>query len=156
MVRSGATEAGNGAWWVFVTILVLVAAIPMVKAVRRRFRLRRLQTGDIVAGWHELTDRLRDLGAPVAPNLTPVEVAKQIDQGIAPLAARVTASVYGRRQIDDGRSALRAAENALRNRYSRARWWLSWFRPETLFSGLSIRRLRLTRRIRPTRPAAES
>lgn len=154
----GATEPGNGSWWVLGTVLVLVAAIPTVKAGRRRFRLRRLQTGDVVAGWHELTDRLRDLGAPVSPTLTPVEVARQIDQGIAPLAARVTASVYGRRQIDDGRSALRAAENALRSRYSSARWWLSWFRPETLFSGLglSIRRLRPTRRIRPTRPVAES
>lgn len=154
----GATPTSRGPWVILAGVLLLLAAVPAVKVVRRGWRLRRLQRGDLVAGWNELTDRLRDLGAGPWPSLTPSEVAALVDDGVLPLAERVTAAVYGHRRFQDGRSALRVAESSLRRRYSTGRWWLSWFRPETLLSGLkpAVRHWPRVRRLRRTQPSAES
>ena len=75
----------------------LVAAIPLLKRVRRRRRLARLRNGDITAAWEEIVDRLTDLGVDVLPSLTPVELARSTDQAMLPLAYRYSATVYGGR-----------------------------------------------------------
>ena len=145
-------------WTAIAVVLMLIAIVPALKAVRRGWRLRRLAAGDVLAGWSELSDRLRDLGLSMSPSLTPTEVAAAVDQGIGPLAKRVTAAVYGNREFTDGRSALRLAESSLRARFSKARRLLSWFRPETLLSGSMhfIHRQPRVPRSRRIRPVAEN
>ena len=154
----GASPTSQGPWMLLAGTVLLLALVPAVKIARRALRVRRLQQGDLVAGWSELTDRLRDLGSGPWPSLTPNEVAAKVDPGILPLAERVTAAVYGHRHFPDGRSALRAAESSLRRRYPPGRWWLSWFRPETLLSGLTplARRWTQVRQLRRSQPSAES
>jgi transglutaminase-like putative cysteine protease len=153
--RLGTETTSSEPWVVLLVIAGALALVPLIKFLRRTWRLRRLDRGDLVAGWYELTDRLRDLGVDPAPALTPTELAAAVDRGMLPLAGRVTAAVFGRRQITDGRSAFQMAERSLRSRYSVGRWWMSWFRPATLLSGL-IRYLQPIRRLRRSRPVAES
>lgn len=82
---------------VFVIALFLLGlgAIPTVKWVRRRNRMRRLENGDISAGWEEIVVRLTDFGAEPSRSATPTEVAARVDAVMQPLAAVYTRSVYG-------------------------------------------------------------
>ena len=128
-------EAALGTWATALLVLVgMVALIPVLKGIRRASRLRRLDTGDLEAGWSELTDRLADLGYRLGWSMTPHEVANKVDRAILPLASRLAADVYGGRTITDGREVYRQAEVALRLRYHGWRWWLSWFQPHSLWS----------------------
>ncbi len=86
---------------VVAALLVLFAAVPALKAWRRRRRLRRLREGDIGAAWAEITDRLTDLGEAPHPSQTPLEYAAGIDDALHPLAEVYSAAVYG----GDGASA---------------------------------------------------
>lgn len=118
------------------TLLIAAGAvilIPGFKALRRGRRLARMREGEIEAGWVELIDRLHDLGQPLGWWLTPIEVARVVDPGILPFASRFSARIYGGHQVDDGLTAYRQAEAALRQRYSGARWWKSWFQPRSLW-----------------------
>ena len=112
----------------------VVALIPIIKAVRRATRLKKLESGDLTAGWSELTDRLADLGHRIGWSMTPNEVANRVDRAILPLASRLGADVYGGRTVTDGREVFRQAEAALRLRYRGWRWWLSWIQPHSLWS----------------------
>ncbi|MBW3667529.1 MAG: DUF3488 and transglutaminase-like domain-containing protein, partial [Actinobacteria bacterium] len=74
-------------WWLLIPpLLVLIASvIPAAKAVRRRRRLGRLRNGDVTAAWEEIIDRLTDLGEPVPPAQTPLEVARATDTAFVAL-----------------------------------------------------------------------
>ncbi|HUP17343.1 MAG TPA: DUF3488 and transglutaminase-like domain-containing protein [Acidimicrobiia bacterium] len=115
-------------------MLALTATVPAYKGLRRAARMRKLESGDVVAGWSELTDRLTDLGHRIGWSQTPNEVANRVDRAILPLASRLAADVYGGRTITDGREVYRQAEAALRLRYHGWRWWLSWIQPRSLWS----------------------
>ena len=115
-------------------VLALTATVPTYKGMRRAARMRKLESGDVVAGWSELTDRLTDLGHRIGWSQTANEVANRVDRAILPLASRLAADVYGGRTITDGREVYRQAEAALRLRYPGWRWWLSWIQPRSLWS----------------------
>jgi transglutaminase-like putative cysteine protease len=124
-----------GLWAMVLLVLVGVTAlVAAVKGLRRAARFKKLESGDLLAGWSELMDRLTDLGLRVGWSQTPNEVANKVDRAILPLASRLAADVYGGRTITDGREAYRQAEAALRLRYPGWRWWLSWIRPQSLWS----------------------
>lgn len=128
----GATLA---AWARALALLVgVVALVPAIKGIRRTARMQRLGSGDLMAGWSELTDRLTDLGHRIGWSQTPNEVAHRVDRAILPLASRLAADVYGGRTITDGREVYRQAEAALRLRYRGWRWWLSWIQPRSLWA----------------------
>jgi transglutaminase-like putative cysteine protease len=102
----GAIEPGSGAnagiqftwvWLVLPVLAVLLALIPMLKAFRRRRRIKRLHQGDITAAWDEIVDRLADLGSPVPSHQTPLEFARATDPSLVPLASSYSATVYGNR-----------------------------------------------------------
>lgn len=118
----------------FVVLIVVMALVPALKGIRRAMRLKRLGSGDVVAGWSELTDRLTDLGHRIGWSQTPHEVAVRVDRAILPLASRLAADLYGGRTVTDGREVYRQAEAALRLRYRGWRWWLSWLQPRSLWS----------------------
>ncbi len=115
-------------------LIAVVAIVPALKGIRRSRRLKKLGSGDVVAGWSELTDRLTDLGHRIGWSQTPNEVAHRVDRAILPFASRLAADVYGGRTITDGREVYRQAEAALRLRYNGWRWWLSWIQPRSLWS----------------------
>lgn len=116
------------------TMVAVVAMVPALKGIRKAARMRKLESGDVGAGWSELTDRLTDLGHRIGWSQTPNEVAHRVDRAILPLASRLAADVYGGRTITDGRDVYQQAEAALRLRYRGWRWWLSWIQPRSLWS----------------------
>jgi transglutaminase-like putative cysteine protease len=126
----------NLATWAMglLVVIALAATVPAYKGLRKAARMRKLESGDVVAGWSELTDRLTDLGHRIGWSQTPNEVANRVDRAIVPLASRLAADVYGGRTITDGREVYRQAEAALRLRYHGWRWWLSWMQPRSLWS----------------------
>jgi hypothetical protein len=131
------TTAGpNPASWALglLAMSAVAATVPAYKGLRKAARMRKLESGDVVAGWSELTDRLTDLGHRIGWSQTPNEVANRVDRAILPLASRLAADVYGGRTITDGREVYRQAEAALRLRYHGWRWWLSWMQPRSLWS----------------------
>jgi transglutaminase-like putative cysteine protease len=131
-VAPGATLAK---WAMVVLVLfAVVSTVPAFKGIRRAARMKKLGTGDVGAGWSELTDRLTDLGHRIGWSQTPNEIAHRVDRAILPLASRLGADVYGGRTITDGREVYRQAEAALRLRYRGWRWWLSWIQPRSLWS----------------------
>lgn len=66
--------------------------------------------GDIRAGWGDIFDRLVDLRHAVAGHLTPVELARNTDLSLLPLAMAYGADTYGPpRDAPDG-STRRNAE----------------------------------------------
>jgi transglutaminase-like putative cysteine protease len=85
-------------WLVLPVLAVLMALVPMLKAFRRRRRIKRLHEGDITAAWDEIVDRLADLGTPVPSHQTPLEFAHATDRSLVPLASSYSATVYGNRQ----------------------------------------------------------
>ena len=83
-------------------LIGLFGLLPGVKWIRRRRRLRRLESGDISAAWSEIVDRLTDLGAGPTRSATPVEFAKKTDGLMRPLAEVYGASIYGTGDEDPG------------------------------------------------------
>lgn len=123
------------AWvWILVAAVAAVAAVPAYKLVRRRRRLRRLADGDVTAAWEEIVDRLRDLGAEVRPDRTPLEMADAHEPALRPLAEAYSAAAYGPpgSTIADPRPVFDRAEAALADRYERSRRLYGWFRPTSL------------------------
>jgi len=97
---SGANSGFRFTWiWLVLPVLaLLLALVPMLKALRRRRRIKRLHEGDITAAWDEIVDRLADLGTPVPSHQTPLEFAIATDRSLVPLASSYSATVYGDRQ----------------------------------------------------------
>ena len=85
-------------WLVLPVLAILIALVPLLKAVRRRRRIKLLHQGDITAAWDEIVDRLADLGSPVPSHQTPLEFAHATDRSLVPLASSYSATVYGDRQ----------------------------------------------------------
>jgi hypothetical protein len=93
-----------------VVVGVLVAAVPVAKAVRRRARRRRADPTSRVAGaWEEAVDRLRELGRPAPRTTTPAEHARAATatvgapaaESLAALADAHTAAQFGAAPITD-------------------------------------------------------
>jgi transglutaminase-like putative cysteine protease len=140
----GAGDGGAGVppglVWAILGGAVLAAALPVVKTLRRRRRLARLDVGDVAAGWQEIVDRLADLGDGPAPWATPAEIAGGVDPAMSPLAEVYGESVYGGvatlapERVAAARTAFADTEAALRSRYSAgmralARYRLTSLRP---------------------------
>ncbi|MDP3984154.1 MAG: DUF3488 and transglutaminase-like domain-containing protein [Acidimicrobiia bacterium] len=132
---------------VFLVLVGLLAIAPAMKMVRRRHRLRRVEAGDLTAGWAEITDRLRDLGHTLDPSRTPRELAVAIDRGLLPLASRLGASIYGGFVAEDRTAVFRDAEERVHDKHRGWQWWQSWIQPRSLIrrgpldgDGLSARR----------------
>ncbi len=115
------TRVRGGLWWILAASLVtLLAASPVAKAVRRRRRIARVSDGSVTAAWEEITDRLSDMGKPVSPAMTPIEVAETSGGPLADLAATYSEEVYGEREGLGSASDLRDVELWLKERYGAA------------------------------------
>jgi len=77
-----------------IILLLLTAALPMFKWIRRRRRMRRLEQGDVTAAWEDIVTRLGDFGSPPSPANTPLEAAAEVDEAMRPLAMVYTRSLY--------------------------------------------------------------
>lgn len=102
----------------------LIGFVPLVKAIRRRRRLRRLQSGDVSAAWSEIVDRLADSGRRPRPSATPFEVALATDQEMLTLADVYAGTIYGERSpsssdLESATWSLVATERSLRERETR-------------------------------------
>lgn len=109
-------SSGNGPrWWIIAiaAMIPLLGVVPAAKRLRRRRRLARVREGDITAVWDELVDRLVDLGQDVPDSLTPIELARQTDSSLVPVALSYASTVYGGREGQARESDLYGAE-----------WWI--------------------------------
>ena len=101
-------------WLIAIVTLGLAGVlIPLFKNIRRRRRLNRVRDGDISAAWEEIVDRLTDLGRVPSAASTPIEVARDNDPALMPLAMSYSASIYGGRPRSNAEEDLMGAE-----------WWL--------------------------------
>jgi hypothetical protein len=127
----GETTTPSGLpWWIPITGLIValatlvIVALPLVKWIRHRSRMRRLSDGDISAAWEEIVVRLTDLSEEPDPSFTPDEVAAGVDPAMVPLAAAYTRSVYGStdtisdEQVDVARRSMDLTGERLTTRYS--------------------------------------
>ncbi|MDH5505306.1 MAG: DUF3488 and transglutaminase-like domain-containing protein, partial [Acidimicrobiia bacterium] len=100
--RSGPITIPNAAWWVLGALAGLLI-LPALKLVRRRARRREALRGDIRAAWADIFDRLVDLRHAVAGHQTPVELARNTEPSLLPLAMAYGADTYGPpRETSDG------------------------------------------------------
>jgi hypothetical protein len=129
------TGVGSAArWWpLVILVLALVLAVsPVVKTVRRRRRLARLRRGDITAAWEEIVDRLTDLREVLPSAKTPLELARDIDAALVPLAVGYSAAVYGGRTGHGKESDLRDIEGWLHESYQGRRLVRAMLSPRSL------------------------
>ena len=124
------TTSSSFPWWIpivglVVTPLILVViALPLVKWIRHRGRMRRLSDGDVSAAWEEIVVRLTDLSEEPDPASTPDEVAARVDGAMVPLATVYTRSVYGSTsvvpddQVEVARRSMELTNERLTTRYS--------------------------------------
>lgn len=83
------------AWWIPASSSLLIF-VPFVKMLRRRWRIRRLLSGNITAAWNEITDQLRDSGLwRGLSSSTPTEVAASSFDSMDPLARHMTRHLWG-------------------------------------------------------------
>ena len=117
-------------WFIPALLWTIVGAaavwtVPLIKARRRRRRLKRLKTGDVSAAWEEVVDRLIDSGVGVSPASTPVEIAESTDPAMMPLAAVYGRAAYGPEDrvpdaaLETASLSLTATEDTLRSREGR-------------------------------------
>ena len=114
--------------------LVLLAALPGIKAWRTGRRLRRARHGDITAVWEEIVDRLTDLGCGPSPHQTPLEFAEATSPELVPLAEAYSGAIYGGRQPQNVDDYLHAAGQWLDEAFERPE------RTRAVFSLRSLRR----------------
>ena len=123
------TSSGIPGWIPIVAIIaalliVIAIALPLIKWIRHRSRMRRLADGDVSAAWEEIVVRLTDLSEEPDPAATPDEVATRVDEAMVPLAAVYTRSVYGNtatlpeNQIEVARRSMELTTERLTTRYS--------------------------------------
>ncbi len=120
--------------WGLLALAATASTIPGFKLIRRRRRLRRLAAGDVTAAWEEIVDRLRDLGADVRADRTPLEMAAEHEPALRPLAEAYSAATYGPpgTVVTDPRPHFETADRALQDRFERSTRIYSWFRPTSL------------------------
>jgi transglutaminase-like putative cysteine protease len=115
-------------------LLLVIAAIPIVKWARHRSRMRRLDDGDISAAWEEIVVRLTDFGAEPDSAATPTEVAETVDDAMKPLASVYSRSVYGSagrlssEQTDTARRSMQLTSERFVMRYSAIERFRSYYR----------------------------
>jgi transglutaminase-like putative cysteine protease len=116
-------------------LLILIAlALPLIKWIRHRSRMRRLAEGDISAAWEEIVVRLTDFSEEPDPSSTPDEVAARVDPAMVPLAAVYTRSVYGGtgtvsdEQVESARRSMELTGDRLTTRYSPMERTRSYYR----------------------------
>jgi hypothetical protein len=115
-------------------VLLIIAAIPIVKWVRHRTRMRRLEDGDISAAWEEIVVKLTDFGEEPDPAATPAEVAARVDDAMKPLASMYGRSVYGSadrlstEQTDTARQSMQLTSDRFAMRYSAIERFRSYYR----------------------------
>lgn len=105
----GAGDIPTWIWWVL-AITAIGSSLPIYKGIRRRRRLKAIATGDIETAWAEITDRLKDLGKDIGPDLTPIEIAQRHNHAIVPLARMYSAKAYGGEPVGDSRRAFKIAD----------------------------------------------
>jgi len=141
-VDSGNTSAGDSTLvsWVpiipisIALVLLIIAAIPILKWARHRVRMRRLDDGDISAAWEEIVVKLTDFGEEPDPSATPTEVAATVDDAMKPLASVYSRSVYGNAnllsnaQTDTARQSMQATSDRFAMRYSAMERFRSYYR----------------------------
>lgn len=120
------------AWLVVPALILLAALIPMLKAFRRRRRLKRLREGDITAAWDEIVDRMTDLGSPVPAHQTPLEFAAATDRSLVPLASSYSAAIYGSRNGGAKESDLDTVETWIKLRFESGPRTRAAFNPRSL------------------------
>lgn len=128
-----------------IALFTVFGLVPVVKWIRRRHRLRRLEHGDISAAWHEIVDRLSDLGDGPGSDATPREIAEMTDPVMRPLADAYGAQVYGTGASDHVTTAMRSLEDTearLLSRYSMARRIAARYAVSTLIPRWLLRRKR--------------
>jgi hypothetical protein len=128
-------------------LLIAFGLVPAVKWVRRRLRLRRLESGDIAAAWREIVDRLTDLGDGPDPAATPAEFARSTDPVMQPLADAYGAAIYGPAGASDSSvgvavRSLEETEDRLLSRYPVSRRLTAHYRIGTLLPRWLRRRRR--------------
>jgi transglutaminase-like putative cysteine protease len=135
----GAPGEGGGpgfrltwAWLALPVLALMIGLIPMLKAFRRRRRIRRLHEGDITAAWDEIVDRLTDLRTPVPAHQTPLEFARATGRDLVPLASSYSAAVYGGRGGLGHVSDLTHAETWIERNYETWDRTLAVFNPRSL------------------------
>lgn len=120
---------------VLLAAAALVGSIPLIKWIRRRRRLARLEHGDITGAWDEIVDRLADLGRPPTTDQTPLEVAASVHRSMEPLALSVSEVAYGPGRPLAKATVERAADSFARTEaylrdihrpFNRMRAWLRW------------------------------
>ena len=121
---------------IFGLILLLVIAVPAIRRWRHRHRIRRLRSGDISAAWKDIVIRLDDLGSPVRPTSTPVEVTMEVADEMVPLAAIYARTIYGpsnggatREEISEAEASLMATRVRVTSRARRRKRLASRYRP---------------------------
>lgn len=121
-------------WWplLVLAIALVISVVPAAKRIRRRRRLTRARNGDITAVWDEIVDRLVDLGEPIPPSLTPMELARSTDEALLPLAVGYSAAVYGGRESQGTELQLLSAEGWLTSKYDTGRRLRASLRPRSL------------------------
>jgi transglutaminase-like putative cysteine protease len=120
------------AWGAVPVLALLVGLVPMLKALRRRRRIKRLHDGDITAAWDEIVDRLADLRTPVPAHQTPLEFARATGKDLVPLASSYSATVYGNRSGQGHVSDLTHAETWIDRNYETWDRALAAFNPRSL------------------------
>ena len=119
-------------------LMVAVAIVPVIKSLRRRRRLARLESGSVDAAWWEIVDRLRDLDEPVTAGLTPLEVAAHVDRNLVPLARAVTkqrfasVGVLDETDVQSATLSFRSTDAMLTARLTRIQKWKARFRLTSL------------------------
>ncbi len=132
----GSSSGFEFTWaWLIVPVLVLLAGlIPMLKAFRRKRRIKRLREGDITAAWDEIVDRLTDLGSPVPAYQTPLEFAHATDRSLVPLASSYSAAIYGNRNGSAKESDLETVESWIKLRFEGGVRTKAIFNPRSLLN----------------------
>ncbi|MEE9227970.1 MAG: DUF3488 and transglutaminase-like domain-containing protein [Acidimicrobiia bacterium] len=125
------------------TLVIGLAAgiVPFLKRRRRRYRLRRLDDGDVEAAWAEMVDHLLDSGFRVDPASTPSEVAAVTDVAMGPLASVYSESTYGPESempaeaVETAAASLHATVTRMRSRMSRWERTRRIYRMKSLLPG---------------------
>lgn len=119
-------------------LAIVVGAIPAVKWIGRRRRMRRLREGDVTAAWEEIVTRLTDLKESPIPTMTPDEYAAEIDVAMAPLATIYGRMLYGPpdsiedHHVATATTALAITKDRLVTRHSPGQRLAALYRPGTI------------------------
>lgn len=119
-------------------LLVAGGLIPGLKWLRRRRRIHRLLDGDIAAAWEEIVAQLTDYGTPPDPTRTPAEIAGNVDEALAPLAAVYGKATYGipgattRSDVAVAEESLEQTTAHLTTRHSPSQRLVALYRPGTI------------------------